>query len=90
MSTKKTDRKPSTKAASRKRKAPAANGARGDDGPMPGKKLLQSWVEEDDHDYFAKLAASKTLRPATYLRQVVHSHVDADRKMRAETGEKPL
>jgi hypothetical protein len=67
----------STKATSRSKKAPSANGAKGDDGPMPGKKLLQSWVEDAYHTDFVTIAAGLKLRPATYLRQVICAHVDA-------------
>lgn len=55
----------------------AANG--GDSNPMEGKKLLQTWVDDNIAEEFEALAEEHHLRPATYLRQVVHGHLDAHR-----------
>lgn len=77
---KKAPGKPHKKAAPRRPKKSD------DEGPMPGKKLLQSWVDEEVHEHFSKMAESAHLRPATYLRQLVHAHVDADRAARKEMG----
>lgn len=83
--TKKSSRKKGNGKAAKKttpRRAKAAEG----DGPMPGKKLLQSWVDEAYHEYFSKMATKAALRPATYLRQLVHNHVDQDKAAKKEMG----
>lgn len=54
---------------------------------MPGKKLLQSWVDEDVHRDFVALAGQRALKPATYLRQIIHGHVEEARKASQELGD---
>jgi hypothetical protein len=96
MSTTAESVKPEAKKASRKKngvhtpkKTPARRPKKsndGSEGPMPGKKLLQSWVDEEYHRRFAKMAADLSLRPATYLRQLVHRWVDEAKAAKKEIG----